>query len=162
MIYLLIAALVFLGDFAVKRHMEDNRIEGAEEEIMGGRVIVRKMSNRGMAGSLFSDRSRQVRTASGLVLGALGIHFIILLFQKGRRGIKFACSLIFGGGLSNFVDRCTKGYVTDYFSFNVRWKKLKNLVFNLSDLFILLGCAILCLKGIRGQRKDDLPSGKNI
>lgn len=50
--------------------------------------------------------------------------------------------MILGGGLSNYMDRRNKGYVTDYISFNVKNKEMKNMVFNLSDFFILAGSVL--------------------
>ena len=50
------------------------------------------------------------------------------------------------------ADRLTRGYVVDYFSFNVKWEKLRRLVFNISDFFIL-GGTLLSLVGLL-KRKD--------
>lgn len=166
MIYLIIFVGVFLLDFAIKRKIEEDKTLGqedatsggtmkpktvAERKKAGGWILVRKLHNYGIAGGGLGQHSLWVKRITGLLLGGMGIHFLMLLFQKGNRGLKLAYSLILGGGLSNFVDRCTKGYVTDYFSFNVPWKKLKRLVFNLSDMFIMLGSVILCLSQFKGK-----------
>jgi len=47
--------------------------------------------------------------------------------------------------LSNLYDRCRKGYVTDYIRFHSPWKRLNELVFNLSDLFIMAGAVLVWL-----------------
>ena len=62
-------------------------------------------------------------------------------------------ALLLGGALCNWFDRFHQGFVTDYFSFNVKWKRLKRLVFNLSDLCIMIGTVLLLLGGIRKGRK---------
>lgn len=151
MIYLVIFVGVFLLDFAVKRKIEEERTFGQEEKKAGGWILVRKLHNYGIVGGGLKQYGLWIKRITGLLLGGMGIHFFVLLFRKGNSGLKLAYSLILGGGLSNFVDRCTKGYVTDYFSFNVPWKKLKRLVFNLSDMFIMLGSVILCLSQFKGK-----------
>lgn len=155
MVYLIILGLIFFVDYSIKRNVEKTRVEGQEEELFEGRIIVRRMSNYGAAGSLFSDKPRCVKIAGAALMGLVGIRFLVMLFQKGRLGMKLGYSLVLGGGLSNLTDRFTKGYVTDYISFNIGFKKLKNLVFNLSDLFIFLGCAILCLCSLRKHGKKE-------
>ena len=152
MIYLAILVGIFLLDFAVKRKVEAEKVLGQEEKRAGGRIIVRKLHNYGIAGGGWKEHGLWIKRVTGLFLGSMGIQFLLLLFQKGNRGLKLAYSLILGGGLSNFIDRCAKGYVTDYFSFHVPWKKLRSLVFNLSDLFILLGSMILCVSQLKGKK----------
>ncbi len=70
------------------------------------------------------------------VIGGLIIQFVRELKNGGSRITKVGYALLIGGGLNNLADRKQKGYVTDYFSFNVKWQKFSNLVFNLSDMFI--------------------------
>ena len=152
MIYLIILVCVFLLDFAVKRKIEQEKTLGQEEKIAGGAILVRKLHNYGVAGGKLKNQGIWIRRISGLLMCLMGGHLISLIIRKGSSGMKLAYSLILGGGLSNFVDRCTKGYVTDYFSFNVPWKKLKRLEFNLSDLFIILGSVILCICEFRKQK----------
>lgn len=54
---------------------------------------------------------------------------------------KFALSLCLAGAISNVSDRFIRGQVVDYFTIN--YKRLKRVVFNLADIFIFLGSAIL-------------------
>lgn len=153
MIYLVIFIGVFLLDFAIKRKIEEEGTKGqGEAPLAGGWILVRKLHNYGIAGGGLTQHGLWIKRITGLFLCGMGIHFLMLLFRKGNKGLKLAYSLILGGGLSNFVDRCVKGYVTDYFSFNVTWKKLKRLVFNLSDIFILLGSVILCLSQFKKKK----------
>ncbi len=53
--------------------------------------------------------------------------------------IKLGLSFVVGGAFSNVYDRLVRRYVVDYFSFNVKWERLRRIVFNISDLFIFLG-----------------------
>ena len=56
-------------------------------------------------------------------------------------------SLAIGGGANNFYDRAKRGYVVDYFSFRTPWKRLNQMIFNLSDLCIFLGSLLIVLFG---------------
>lgn len=59
--------------------------------------------------------------------------------------LKLAFSFIIGGACSNVYDRIVRKYVVDYFSFNTKLKKLKDIVFNISDMFIFLGTGLAVL-----------------
>ena len=37
--------------------------------------------------------------------------------------------------------------MVDYFSFNVRWKPLRQIIFNLSDFCILIGALVVAFQG---------------
>ena len=77
-----------------------------------------------------------------LTSGIVGI-WTYLMSVRGRWMEKTALTFVLAGGASNLVDRLTKGYVIDYIC--VQWKALKKVVFNLADVFILIGCCLLML-----------------
>lgn len=70
---------------------------------------------------------------------------------SGREVSSFALALIIGGGLSNIVDRLTRGCVIDFIDLKV-WP-----AFNLADAAISVGTGILILSLLK-----DLRSGKHI
>ena len=78
-----------------------------------------------------------------VVSAAAGILCWILP-KKGQFVEKIGLSMVIGGGLSNLYDRLFRGYVVDYFS--IQWKKLKDVVFNLGDIFVFAGSLILLLR----------------
>ena len=55
--------------------------------------------------------------------------------------MKLGGTLIVAGGASNVYDRIKRKYVVDY----IYWKKLKSIIFNLSDVFIFLGTIIVMI-----------------
>ena len=69
------------------------------------------------------------------MLSAVAVHGAYVIGKKGRVLEKTALTLVLAGGASNLYDRLKRGYVVDYFS--IQWKKLKKVVFNLGDIFIL-------------------------
>lgn len=156
MIYFLILTAVFGLDYVVKRYIEKNKSEGQQEKALGGAILIRRMSNYGTAGSYLQNKPQIVKWVSGIALFGMCLSYIRLLFQKGDAALKICLSLILGGGLSNFYDRVKKGAVTDYFSFCVPVKKIRNLIFNISDLFIIIGSVFLLILQFRlGGRQHD-------
>ena len=152
MILVLVPILVFWLDYKVKAYIEANKKEGQSEKILGGHVTLRRMSNKGAAVSLLEDKPQTVTWISGVILFFMSLGYIRGLFKKGNFAEKLSYVLILGGGLSNFFDRIKKGAVTDYFSFNIKWKWLKRLVFNISDMFIIMGSVFAVFLGARRSK----------
>lgn len=149
MIFIFILAAVFILDYRVKAYVETHKKEGKTELALGGFIKIRRLSNHGIAGGRLSGNPKVVKCSSGILTLVMGIHFLKELFQKGNHAVKLCYSVILGGALSNFYDRVKKGAVTDYFSFCVPVRKIRKLVFNISDLFIIFGSMILFLLQIR-------------
>ena len=61
--------------------------------------------------------------------------------------------MLLGGAVSNTCDRMTRGYVVDYLGFNVKSKKLSNIIFNLSDFFIMAG-ALLSVSSVSEKKPE--------
>ena len=83
---------------------------------------------------------------------ALAGILLWLLPKKGQLLEKTALTFAIGGALSNLYDRMVRGYVIDYFS--IQWKKLKKVVFNLGDLFIFAGAALLLISEVIQAGKE--------
>lgn len=145
MIFAGIAVLIFCADWYMKmlaeKHLEDDVVR----EAAGGWLLLRKLHNQGIALGKLSDKPRAVLWTTAAVAGTLLLSFTALLHTDGQKMLKAGYAMLLGGGLNNLADRKKNGYVRDYFSFNVRWKKLQRLVFNLSDIFIFLGAALMVI-----------------
>lgn len=145
MIYIGIVVLVFVLDWYVKKQMEEQLEENTVREVCHDKILLRKLHNHGIALGMFRDKPKLVLGGTAAAVSLLIGMFIKLLRMDGQnlQKIGFACML--GGGLNNLADRKVHGYVRDYFSFGVKWKKLRRLVFNLSDMFVFLGAALMFL-----------------
>lgn len=145
LIWVQLALGLFQTDLAVKHEVETNPEFGKKRTFCGDRVRVFRFHNDGTAGSKFRGHMPAIIRISGiLTLGCIG-KLLSLLGKEGHTAQKLGFSLMTGGALSNLFDRCKKGYVVDYISFRTPWKRLTNLVFNLSDFFIFLGAIFICL-----------------
>ncbi len=147
MIYLIIPAGIFLLDYMVKRRVDKTKELGESEEICDGKIILQKYYNEGATLNLMAKKPKLVTTIHAVILGVLAVGYALILRLKAEGGLKVGLGMMLGGGLSNLYDRITKKHVVDYFSFNVKWKKLKNIIFNISDLFIFLGGIITVIFG---------------
>lgn len=147
MVYAGIVAVLFAGDFFLKRQVE-KRIEKEErKEICNGKIIVRKYYNKGAALNFMEKSPNVLRTVCGGMILMLGIIWYLLLRNKKNPAVLLGISMILGGGASNLYDRITRGHVVDYFSFRTPWERLNRVVFNISDMFIFLGSILMVIFG---------------
>lgn len=145
MIYILAAAFLFIGDFIIKNWIEKHRELGKPELICNNRLIIERYHNTGAMLNFMGRYQKFVAVLSGMVGLIIGGAFLKLLNRRGFFGLKLSLACILGGGLSNVYDRFHRKYVVDYLRFNVKGKKLRNIVFNLSDFAVFLGAILLLL-----------------
>ncbi len=132
-------------DLCIKEEIEarDGGDFPKELEGSGGKIILHKSHNTGFPFEVLKSRPELVRMIPIVVASGLAGILGFLIPRKGFLAEKLALVLTLGGALSNLYDRMVRGYVVDYFSFNVG--KLKKVIFNLGDLFILAGSLIILL-----------------
>ncbi|WP_298819229.1 signal peptidase II [Chloroflexus sp.] len=92
--------------------------------------------NTGVAFGLFPDQGGILSIGAGLVLILLAYTYQHLLPAESRL-VTIAVGMIFGGGISNLLDRLWQGYVVDFIQFG--WWP----VFNIADSAISIGVAAL-------------------
>ena len=81
----------------------------------------------------------------GRVNAGIAAIFAGVPTKPDRKMEKIVYTFSLLGLLHNLYDRCRKGYVTDYIRFHSPWKRLNELVFNLSDFFIMAGAVLVWL-----------------
>ena len=145
MIFVGIIGAVFLIDYFIKQQAEKQLNNQEVQEVAKGNLLLQKLYNRGIAFGLFEGKANITVVATAMAMGAMIASFFAIVLKSGKGLSKLGYALIIGGGLNNLYERVTKGYVTDYFSFNVKWDKLKRLVFNISDMFILIGTFLVLI-----------------
>lgn len=136
---------LFQTDWAVKQEIENHPELDQEHALCGGAVKLHRLHNHGTAGSRFLGHMPSIIRFSGLLtIGCIGAFFRTLC-RTGHVLQKLGFTLLTGGACSNLYDRCKKGYVVDYISFRTPFRRLNDLVFNLSDFFIFAGAILICL-----------------
>lgn len=150
MIYLILVVAIFITDYFIKDYIEKNKKLGAEETILDGKIVITKCHNKGAILNFLENRKEVVVTISGILFGMILMFFAMLLPQRRKEVLKFAIACILGGAASNLYDRVKRGYVVDYFSFSF----YRKVIFNISDLFIFLGCfLVLAISVLKGECK---------
>lgn len=145
MIFCTIAAASAALDLGIKQYVLDNVTEGEDRELAGGRLVLRRVYNRGAAFNLL-EKSPQFVTKLSAWLGAvLLVRDVFLMRKKGHTAEKTGMMLLTGGALSNLYDRIMRGKVVDYLAVKSRWKRLSRLTFNLGDVCIAAGALLAAL-----------------
>ena len=85
-----------------------------------------------------------------LIAVAAGLVLIYIKRRKWNKLLLTAIAFICGGGIGNLIDRIAIGYVVDLFDFRVF------PVFNIADIFICAGCALMILDVLFFERKKDI------
>ena len=146
MFYLLITALIWGGDSVVKRKVEESKLDKKTRSICDGRLLLQKVHNEGAILGVFKDKPDVVKNISLGMIAVIAVIYLNLLQEKGRAGLKIAFALTAGGAASNVTDRVSKHYVVDYLSIQTKWKRLRRIVFNLSDLCIMVGLTLFVIQ----------------
>jgi signal peptidase II len=150
-------AAAFAADQFTKRQIVRNFELHESAPIVRGRVMLNYVQNRGAAFGFFEDFSR----VFFLLISLVAVAFILYFFWKVRPDQKIvavALSLIFGGALGNLYDRVSLGYVIDFVEVTIRGR-LQWPTFNVADVAICVGVAILMIELLVQQREDPLGSG---
>ena len=144
MVYIFIVIVLFLLEFWIKNYIEKNKKLNDEEEIIKDKLAIRYIQNKGAIYSSFEDKSTIVCGISCLLIIVMWIIYIPMVLKKGNQGNKFGLTFMIAGGMSNVYDRVKRKYVVDY----IHWNKLKKIIFNLADVFILIGGLIVVITNL--------------
>ena len=153
--YLLLVAILFYIDYYYKRKVESEMKPGRDTKIVaGGKILIRRVDNKGAAGGILKGKSSYVKVASTAAAALAAIRFLTLLPAKKRVLRKGAYAFFLAGALSNLYDRWVRGSVTDYISLvSRRVKSVQRIVFNLGDVFILIGGVTLFILNMFRRKK---------
>lgn len=143
MVYLLLALVILIVEFYLKhRIIKDERLP---RYIWGGWLLLRRHDNYGLAFGQLKQHPWLPKLLVSLVIAVFLVYTLPWLLGGEITPLPgLALGLLYGGGLSNLLDRYIRGYVVDYFSFiKARWPRMRRLVFNLADICIFLGMLLM-------------------
>ena len=146
MIYLIITASIFLLEFFLKRHIDRTYSRKVQYPRLRGRIILEKYYNDGAALNLLAKKPAIMRAIHTAIILVLGVIYYLTLSVSGKPITKTGLAFLVGGGASNLFDRYAKGHVIDYFRINIGSKRLRKVIFNISDFFVFIG-ALLAVIG---------------
>ena len=144
-LFFLVALGIFAGDQILKREVEKRFNRGEEKPALGGKLLLRRVYNKGAALNLLDEKPDLVRRISETIGAGLLILDVIMFRKKGRFLEKAGLAFLTGGALSNAWDRTIRGKVIDYFGFKTPWEKVTNITYNIADFFIFIGSFLAVL-----------------
>ena len=141
--YLLGSTAAFLCDYAAKEKVEKTYDEKKQKELFHGKVQIEKYHNRGAALNALAKRPELMKKLHAGVWFTVAGYLVCLNRHREHAGMKAGTGLLLAGGLNNLLERYRRGYVVDYIRLKTPNKRLNKLVFNLSDIYVLIGAVIL-------------------
>lgn len=100
------------------------------------------LENRGAAFGILQGR-RIIFTIITIVVILILLKVLFQNYKNSSKTLKLCISLILGGTIGNFIDRIRLHYVVDFVS--VRIFEYDFAVFNLADVFIVIGTILLII-----------------
>lgn len=145
MIYTIIGMVLFITDGIIKLFVEKKGKEGAVRPILGGKLLLKKYHNTGAMLGMGAENPKRTAFVSIIFTVFMSGVYVATLGFKGERTLKTGLALLLGGAYSNTYDRLRRKYVVDYVSFGVKNKRLKNIIFNISDFGIIIGAVLFSI-----------------
>ena len=133
---------IFGLEFLVKKHIEETKTEGVDEKACGGALLIRKHHNKGAFLNIGEKNQKAVMVISVMLTVLMTVFYIMTLTNAGKGLLKLGLTLLLGGAYTNTYDRLTRKYVVDYVSFNVPFRWLRRIIFNIGDFCIMIGALL--------------------
>jgi|TARA_B110001454_G_scaffold92354_1_gene88046 signal peptidase II len=112
--------------------------------------------NEGAAFSILHDAGGWQRLFFSAVAVAASIVLVVLIRRpQTDRPQRLAFGLLLGGALGNLLDRLARGAVVDWI--DVRWQSFYWPAFNVADIGITLGAALIVVCELRGGKTETWP-----
>ena len=148
-IFAILAAGIFLLDLLIKNYIETHLEVGQEKSVCRGKLPIRRYHNRGAFLDAGEKRQKAVALLSLLLTLFMTVVFLSTFSLRGNSTLRAGLALLLGGAYSNTYDRLTRNYVVDYVSFPVKNKRVRRVVFNISDFCIMIGALLMVLGDMR-------------
>lgn len=142
MIYIGLAFCIFVIDGVIKYRVEKYGKAGEILPAFRGKIKIHKHHNTGAMLSIGAAKQSMIAMISLLFTVFMTGVFVATLGNRGAYTLKMGLALLLGGAYSNTYDRLKRKYVVDYFSFSVKNKRLRNVIFNVSDFAIMIGAVL--------------------
>ena len=151
LIYLVLTVLMVLSDYFTKALAVQHLKGIATMPVIKGVFHLTYCENTGGAFSIFSGNPYLLALVSSLLIVAILVY--IMLKKPKSHLLLVSLSMIVAGGTGNIIDRVVQGYVVDFFDFRI----INFAVFNVADIFVCLGMALLVLYVFLSEKAEKKP-----
>jgi signal peptidase II len=141
---------VLVADQVVKEFIRAEFAPGEDRPVFPGFELTR-VTNEGIAFGLFPGNQVVVATLTIVALTVIAVALLGIVRRNMTAAV--GAGLLIGGSLGNLFDRVIHGGVTDYIDL-VRWP-----AFNLADVGITVGAALVVLGLLRAADDEDFAEG---
>ena len=115
--------------------------------------------NKGISYGWFQQHDDMGRLALIGVAALASVGLAIWMWQARGTLVLLGLGLVLGGALGNGIDRIVHGAVVDLFHFY--WQNFSWYVFNLADVWIVIGAALLIYDSFFGSHDKHPETGRN-
>lgn len=124
-----------------------NVIPGKGIEIIKDFFYITEVKNTGGAWGMFSGDVYLLAIISAIVL--IVLYYFLKSEKKLTKLSIVYYAMLFAGIIGNFIDRVVNGYVIDFLNFYIFGYDYP--VFNIADIFIVLGIILMIIDVVRGE-----------
>lgn len=146
--YEIFIVILVLLDQVSKIFMQNFLEYGNSVAIIDGVFHLTYVENRGAAFGLF-ENMQVFFIVIAIVVTIAGLVYIHKV--KTSKLANISICLIIAGAIGNLIDRVKMGYVIDFFDFRFIW----NYVFNIADIFVVVGTLLLCIYLIKSGKEEN-------
>ena len=140
----IIAALIVL-DQLVKVYVVQNIALGEIKSWIPNLVSLTYLQNRGAAFSILQDQ--QLLFAVITLVVVVGAIWYLHKHMEDSFWMVLGLTLIIAGGLGNFIDRISQGFVVDMFHLDF----INFAIFNVADSYLTVGVIILLIAMVKEE-----------
>ena len=156
--YVLLILVLIAADQASKIAVQQMLSGKPSLPIIPGIFHLTYVENRGAAFGLMEGKQIFFAVVAALVI----IAGLICIYKKSYgKLVNISISMVIAGAVGNLIDRLKLGYVVDFLDFRIVW----NYVFNVADVFVIVGTFLLCVSmiasDVKESRKDKNKKRKN-
>lgn len=133
-------------------------ISSRKVEVVADFFHFRYTRNPGAAFGFLSREHSEWRRPFFIIVSVLAIVIIMVIFRRVTNDQKlliWALSLIVGGAIGNFIDRVLYGWVIDFIDWHY-YREFTWPTFNLADVYITVGVALMALEILFGKDPEAL------
>ena len=152
MIYISIISIIILLDLSIKKGIEMLPKERLPYTKDGSFITICRLHNKGLIYGRLEKYPQLVTIIPISVTSSMMGIFSYIIKKKGHILEKCGYAFALGGAIGNLIDRLSHGYVVDYIKIDK--KPLKNTIFNLADICIVIGTILLSISSIVKMIKD--------
>lgn len=149
------SAVLAAADQIMKSYVEQN-MEMHEERTLRGKVVLRRVRNKGMCMNILEEKEEIVKGISAAAASGVTAAQIISMAGKGRFLHKQGLAFLSAGAWSNTFDRWGRQGVVDYIGIKSGSEKISSITYNLADLFIFAGSILLMISAVFAPVKRKL------